>query len=134
MRDQDGDLERYLQVLTGGDDGGWLIEIRYRRQAGMGQRFVPVARIAQAAAAIRSLAPRRDTFVGVLPRVRRGGRLEDVAQTGGVAWVDCDTPAASRALAAFPRRRRWLWDQAAISTAMPTGSCASRSILVPWSG
>jgi hypothetical protein len=97
------ELERYLEVLTRAAGAGELLEVRYRISDGMGRRFVPASEIAAAARTIRALAARSDTFIGVLPRVRRRGRLDDVTRSASVAWVDCDTPASTRALQSFSR-------------------------------
>jgi hypothetical protein len=97
------ELELYLAALTRSAGAGELLEIRYRIPDGMRRRFVPAADLPAAAGVIRELAPRSDTFVGVLPRVRRRGRLQDVTPRAAVAWVDCDTAASARALASF----RW---------------------------
>ncbi len=95
------ELERYLEVLGGRAGRGELLEIRYRISEGMGRRFVEALDVPAAARTIRTLAWRSDTFVGVLPRLRPRGRLDDIARFATVAWVDCDTPESAQALAAF---------------------------------
>src|ERR1035437_10475933 len=66
-------LERYLQLLAGSDLGERLLEIRYRRPIGMGQRFIRARHLEHAAGLVRRLGARTDTYVGVLLRDRRGG-------------------------------------------------------------
>ena len=53
-----------------------MLEIRYRQPVGMGQRFIPANDVEHAAWLIRRLAPRTDTYVGVLLRDRRAGGRE----------------------------------------------------------
>ncbi|WP_249011194.1 CHC2 zinc finger domain-containing protein [Conexibacter sp. DBS9H8] len=95
------ELERYLQLLGGRARAGELLEIRYRIPEGMGRRFVQACEVRAAARTIRALASGSDTFVGVLPRVRPRGRLDDIAPFATVAWVDCDTHASTRTLASL---------------------------------
>ncbi|HLI60782.1 MAG TPA: CHC2 zinc finger domain-containing protein [Solirubrobacteraceae bacterium] len=42
-----------------------------------------------------------DVYVGVLPRLRRGGGRDDLVRGGAVLWADCDTPQSVAALRAF---------------------------------
>jgi hypothetical protein len=50
---------------------------------------------------VLSLGSRTEVFVGVLPRARPGGRLEDVVKRASVLWADCDTSASVAALTCF---------------------------------
>ena len=92
---------RYVSALFGSAAPGLLIELRFRVPSGMGRRFFTVEGLRSAVDAVLSLATRTDVFVGVLPRVRRRGRREDVAPRAGVLWADCDTDESAAALASF---------------------------------
>jgi len=70
----------------------------------MRQRFFAANGLPSVADAVLTLASRTDVFVGVLPRVRRRGRLEDVAPRAGVLWTDCDSDSSAGALASFVPR------------------------------
>ena len=93
--------EQYLAALFGDAPDGTHIELRYRTQAGMGRAFFPVCDTAAAAAEIARHAAQTDVYVGVLPRARQASRRTDLAGSGGVVWVDCDTPESTDALATF---------------------------------
>jgi hypothetical protein len=95
---------RYVAVLFGSVAGGLLIEVRFRAASGMRRRFFPTGTPGPVVDTVLALATRTDVFIGVLPRVRRRGRLEDVAERAGVLWADCDTPASAAALASFQPR------------------------------
>lgn len=92
---------RYLSALFAAAPAGSLIELRYRTEYGMDHSFHEAAYLDQAADAIEELAPATDAYVGVLPRRRRGGGRDDLEPAGHALWVDCDTTASARALAAF---------------------------------
>jgi hypothetical protein len=91
----------YVSGLFGSAAPGLLIEVRFRVPSGMGRRFFAAGALGPVVDAVLSLATRTEVFVGVLPRVRRRGRLEDVAPRAGVVWADCDTDASAAALASF---------------------------------
>ncbi len=95
---------RYVDALFGSVAGGLLIEVRWRVPSGMRQRFFRAARLTAVVDAVLASAGSTDVFVGVLPRVRRRGRLQDVQRSAAVLWADCDTPASASALASFPLR------------------------------
>ena len=97
-----GDLERYLRLLAGTVPGERLLEIRYRRSVGMGQRFVPATDIAQTAALIRQLARRTDTYVGVLLRDRRAGGRDAVSRSH-LVFAELDSVASEELLTRSPR-------------------------------
>jgi hypothetical protein len=90
--------------LFGSLADGLLVEVRFRVASGMGRRFFAAGALSSVVDAVLALASRTDVFVGVLPRVRRRGRLEDVAPEAGVLWVDCDSDASAAALASFQPR------------------------------
>lgn len=92
---------RYLDVLFGAAPERSLIEVRFRVGSEMRRRFFPAGSPDRAVPAMLALGSRTDVFVGVLPRVRRRGRREDVVGEGGVIWADCDTPHSAAALASF---------------------------------
>jgi hypothetical protein len=100
MTDAD-QLHRYLSTLFAHAPAVALIEVRFRTADGMGHTFHPAGEVAAVSATIEALTPRTDVYVGVLPRHRRGGGRRDVETHGHALWVDCDTAASARALAAF---------------------------------
>jgi hypothetical protein len=95
---------RYVGALFGSVAESLLIEVRFRVASGMRQRFFPSGALGSVVDGVLALASHTDVFVGVLPRVRRRGRLEDVAPEAGVIWTDCDTEASAGALASFVPR------------------------------
>jgi hypothetical protein len=97
-------VSRYVGALFGSVAEGLLIEVRFRVASGMRQRFFAAGALGPVVDAVLALASRTDVFVGVLARVRRRGRLEDVAPQAGVLWADCDTPGSAAALASFQPR------------------------------
>ena len=70
----------------------------------MSRSFHPVDSIDAIVGAIAGSAATADVFIGVLPRVRRGGGREDLGATAKVLWVDCDTREATVALEAYRPR------------------------------
>lgn len=95
---------RYVAALFGSAPEGVLVEVRFRVASGMRQAFFTAGGSRAVVDAVAALATRTDVFVGVLPRVRRRGRLEDVVERGGVVWADCDTIASADALRSFEPR------------------------------
>jgi hypothetical protein len=95
---------RFVAALFGLSPKGSLVEVRFRCERGMGQRFFSVERPRAVVDAVVSLAVHTDVFVGVLPRVRPLGGLRDVVERSGVIWADCDTPGSADALASFRPR------------------------------
>lgn len=95
---------RYVGALFASAPERSLVEVRFRVASGMRQRFFTAGALGAVVDVVAALATRRDVFVGVLPRVRRRGRLEDVVERGGVLWADCDTSASAAALRAFEPR------------------------------
>jgi hypothetical protein len=93
-------LVAYLTVLAGPEPAGRYLELRYRTDRGMRQRFTDAAQPTEAAAAIVALACTRDVYIGCAPRRRRAGGKDAIAEAWTL-WVDCDTPAAIGALADF---------------------------------
>jgi hypothetical protein len=79
----------FVAALSGSARERSLVEVRFRSEPGMGQRFFSVERPRAVVDAVLSLAVRTDVFVGVLPRVRARGRLQDVVEWSGVIWADC---------------------------------------------
>jgi hypothetical protein len=94
------DLVAYLTVLAGPEPASRYLELRYRTDRGMRQRFMDAARPTEAAAAISALGLTRDVFVGCVPRSRRAGG-KDAIDRAWTLWVDCDTPESIDQLAAF---------------------------------
>lgn len=95
-----GGLVAYLAALTGSAPAGQLLELRYRRSRGMGQRFFDIAHPGQAATAIAVLGRRRDVYIARALRNRRGGTRDAVAG-GWTLWADCDGQDQLAALEAF---------------------------------
>jgi hypothetical protein len=95
---------RYVDALFGGVEEGTLVEVRFRAGQEMRRRFFDAARPDPVVDAALALASGTDVFLGILPRVRRRARREDILGEGRVAWADCDTPASSMALATFVPR------------------------------
>lgn len=95
---------RYVDTLFDLAPRGSLIEVRFRVGAGMRQRFFETGATDRIVEAVLGLASSNDVFVGVLPRLRRRGRREDVVKEGRVVWADCDTPSSATALASFKPR------------------------------
>jgi hypothetical protein len=94
---------RYLRALSRGEPEG-LLEVRYRRPAGMGRRFYPAAELPRAARAILALGARTDTYLAVAPRSHPAGGREAVSRVWTL-WADLDTPQAAyrvRQLASRP--------------------------------
>src|SRR5207244_857630 len=87
------ELARFLQLLTGDEPAGGLIEIRHREPhaASMGQRFHAAQRPELIARLIFLLARTRDVYVGVAPRRRRWGGRRAVERVWTL-WADCDDP------------------------------------------
>lgn len=97
-------IERYLDGLFGAAPAGSFVEVRVRVSAGMRRSFHRAESLGVTTGVIAGHAERRDVFVGVVPRARRGGSRADLVEQAGVVWADCDGPAAVAALAGFEPR------------------------------
>lgn len=97
-------VERYLRALFGSARSGALVEVRFRIGAGMGRSFHAVDKFDELRAVIAGHAHRRDVFVGVLARARRGGGGQDLVEDAAVVWADCDGAGAAAALRRFAPR------------------------------
>jgi hypothetical protein len=95
---------RFLGALYRSAPARSFVEVRFRMASGMGRCFHRAAALDRAAETILALASRTDVFVGVLPRVRRGGGRRDLVARAAAVWADCDTWAAVEALASFRPR------------------------------
>lgn len=84
-------LIRYLSALYATAPAESFVELRVRATNGMSRAFFVATELSAVAAAVDRFAPHADTFVGVLPRRRRGGGRADLVPDGAVVWVDCDT-------------------------------------------
>ena len=93
------DIHSYLTAITGRERHG-LLEVRFRTPGGMGRRFFPTGRIAQAARFISHSSRFTDVYVGVAPRARRAGGKNAIAHSR-VVWAELDQPDARQRLAAF---------------------------------
>lgn len=96
------DLDLYLQSLFGIAPRGSLIELRWRTERGMSQRFLPAGQLDAVAAEARWRSPRTDVYVGVLPRLRQRGDRSSLTAPGRVAWVDLDRDDAVERLRSAP--------------------------------
>lgn len=97
-----GDLDRYLAALFADAPPATFAEIRYRAGDYMSRVFHDAANLGAAARTIENLGHRQtDVYIGVLPRLRRGGTRNDVVRCARILWADCDTPAATAALDSF---------------------------------
>ena len=77
-------IAAYLNVLAGAEPAGGYLEVRWRRDGGMGQAFYPTGgRFDEAVTTIRRLGGRTDVYVGAAPRTRRAGGF--LCNDGG--WV-----------------------------------------------
>jgi hypothetical protein len=94
------DLVAYLTVIAGPEPAGRYLELRYRGERGMSQRFTDAARPTEAAAAIAALSRARDVYVGCAPRRRRAGGRDAITEAWTL-WVDCDTQESIDQLAGF---------------------------------
>jgi len=95
-----GQLAAHLRALFAAAGPGELIDLRWRRPGGMGQRFYRPRHLAALYRSVGWLAGETDVYLGVAPRRRRAGGRQAVAPAR-VLWVDCDTPQAARALEKF---------------------------------
>jgi hypothetical protein len=83
-------LRLYLAMIAGREQQSSYYEIRYRHPAGgMRQEFVPLNRADVVADRLRTLGPRTDTYLGVVPRRERAGTFEALADAWCL-WVDID--------------------------------------------
>lgn len=77
-----------------------LVEVRFRREHGMGQLFYGTSELPDAARVIEGLSRRTDVYVGVAPRNRREGGKAAI-RVAWAAWVDCDGAEAIDGLGRF---------------------------------
>ena len=92
------DLIRAARAATGVRE----VEIRYRQPVGMGQRFIPANGVERAARLLRQLAPRTDTYVGVLLRDRRAGGRDAVSRSH-LVFAELDAASSEQLLARAPK-------------------------------
>src|SRR6266566_7479234 len=85
---------RYLRTLFGGAPRDSFIELRLRTAFGMRSVRLGADHIGAAADMVARHASLTDVYVGVLPRLRRGGKRSDLIRTAMVLWADCDTAAS----------------------------------------
>lgn len=91
----------YLTALFANAPGSSLVELRWRVAGGMHRDFVDASDLDAVRHTVARLAASTDVYLGVLPRLRRGGTRDDIVPRGAVLWVDCDTPRSVRALGEF---------------------------------
>jgi RepB DNA-primase from phage plasmid/CHC2 zinc finger len=97
-------IERFLRVLFAAAPTGAWVEVRFRVGSGMRRSLHPVSAFDELTGVIATHTERRDVFVGVVARARRGGGRGDLVEQAAVVWADCDAPAAVAALADFEPR------------------------------
>jgi hypothetical protein len=102
MRQSPDDLSAYLAVLAADAGAGQLLEVRYRRSRGMGQRFFAVDRLGHAAGEIHRLGRHQDTYVGVLTRDQASGGRGAIL-TARLLWAEVDDPDARALLQRAPQ-------------------------------
>src|SRR4051794_1452413 len=94
-------LHLQLASIRGALNGLW--EVRYRRAAGMAQEWFSTDDSDSAIKFILDASHKGDVYLGAAPRIRRGGKLDDVDQVA-VLWADCDGEQARHALRRFSPR------------------------------
>ncbi|HTB70751.1 MAG TPA: CHC2 zinc finger domain-containing protein [Solirubrobacteraceae bacterium] len=98
----DGALEAYLRVLAGEQCAGQLLDVRWAGRApGMRRRFIPAARLAEAARLIRAIAPSADVYIGVALRARLAGGKSAIVGSH-LVYVECDRAPVRELLLAQP--------------------------------
>lgn len=82
---------RYLRALFAEAPPDSFIELRLRTAFGMRSVHLAADGIRAAAGIVAQHSSLTDVYVGVLPRLRRGGKRDDLVPMGMVLWADCDT-------------------------------------------
>lgn len=82
---------RYLRALFAEAPSDSFIELRLRTAFGMRSVHLAADGIRAAAGVVAQHSSLTDVYVGVLPRLQRGGKRDDLVPTGMVVWADCDT-------------------------------------------
>lgn len=95
---------RYLHALFAEAPPDSFIELRLRTAFGMRSVHLAADGIRAAAAIVAKHSSLTDVYVGVLPRVRRGGKRDDLVPAGMVLWADCDTTSSLAKLRSVVRQ------------------------------
>lgn len=95
-----GQLAVHTRALVSSGGPHQLVELRWRRPSGMGQRFYRPRELATMYRTVGWLAGETDVYLGVAPRRRRAGTRAAIAATR-LLWVDCDSDQASQSLEDF---------------------------------
>jgi hypothetical protein len=77
-----GQLAAHLRALFAAAGPGELVELRWRRPGGMGQRFYRPSNLAALYRSVGWLVGETDVYLGVAPRRRRAGGRQAVAPAG----------------------------------------------------
>jgi len=97
-------LKLQLAAIAGNEPTSSFFELRPLTREGQpaphDRAFIPVRERKDAAERILELAPTRNVYVGAAPRVREGGKAEDVERVWTL-WGDLDGREALRRLARF---------------------------------
>lgn len=92
---------RLLALIAGDDTAGYFdVRVVFTGDRGVAQEFFRLTRLDSAADYIGRMRRHGDVYVGAAPRPERAGGADAVARAWCL-WVDCDTPAATAALAQF---------------------------------
>jgi hypothetical protein len=94
------ELLAYLRMLSAHAPGGQALELRRPKSDERRQFFLPICRIPTWAPMVLDAGQADDVYIGVVPRVRRGGTRADAGESS-VIWADCDEPASMEALRTF---------------------------------
>lgn len=95
---------RYLHALFAEAPSDSFIELRLRTAFGMRSVHLAADGIRAAADIVATHSSLTDVYVGVLPRVRRGGKRDDLVPAGMVLWADCDTTSSLAKLRSVVRQ------------------------------
>jgi hypothetical protein len=96
-------LHGYLEAITGDEPGQSMLEVRPMLLGGGAapeRCWVPVDQLAEVERCVRLLAPQRQVYLGVAPRVRRAGTADAVERVWTL-WADLDTEDAIKRLRTF---------------------------------
>jgi hypothetical protein len=93
-------LPPYLDALYGAEPRGAYMEVRFKVDVGMAQRFVRWEDREALMAFVRAQGQRSDTYLGVAPRRAERGSA-DAIERAHALWADVDTLAAQEALRRF---------------------------------
>lgn len=97
----DPNCRRFLAALFSDAPRAACIELRVRTQYGMRSTWTDSSDLHEVESTITRDARNADVYVGVIPRLRRGGSRSDLCASASVLWADCDSAASVSALSHF---------------------------------